>query len=209
VLGVVPYLHCHGIEQEDAVFLEENGLGTSRFGLIHIAVIKLPRISNFTDIDPLYRLPGVRVRYVRTGERIGDADAVIIPGTKNTIRDLIYLRENGYEREIAFMASRGKWVVGICGGYQMLGREFFDPLGTEAGIGSLKGLGLLDASTVFRAEKVTRQVRGKVICREGFWADLLGKGIFGYEIHTGDTELGSGCRCCSTPCGRRSRCGQG
>jgi Cobyric acid synthase len=156
---------------------------------IQIAVLQLPRISNFTDINAFIGLPDTRVRYVKKGEAIEKADLVIIPGTKNSILDLIYLKEEGYSREIADLARKGAMIAGLCGGYQMLGEELLDPLGTEAGIGSLEGLGLLPVSTVFEAEKSTHQVEGEILAQEGFWSILHGQRISGYEIHMGQSRV--------------------
>jgi len=189
VLGVVPYLHDHGIDEEDSVSLaEQKGWGNVD-APIQIAVLQLPRISNFTDINAFIGLPDTRVRYVKKGEAIEKADLVIIPGTKNSILDLIYLKEEGYSREIADLARKGAMIAGLCGGYQMLGEELLDPLGTEAGIGSLEGLGLLPVSTVFEAEKSTHQVEGEILAQEGFWSILHGQRISGYEIHMGQSRV--------------------
>ncbi|MEW6623430.1 MAG: cobyric acid synthase [Bacillota bacterium] len=189
VLGVIPYIHDHGIDEEDSVCLsEKRGNGALNMP-VQIAVIQLPRISNFTDFNPFFGLPGTSVRFVQKGEPIGDVDAVIIPGTKNSILDLVYLKEEGYFEEILKLADRGKYIVGICGGYQMLGRMLFDPHGTEAGIGDQEGLGLLPCVTTFGPEKSTHQVEGVILYGSGFWKDLAGKRIKGYEIHMGQSEV--------------------
>lgn len=191
VLGVVPYIHDHGIDEEDSVALAD--CDRNREGeAIQIAVLQLPRISNFTDIKPLFSLPDTRVHYVKQGEKIGDADVVIIPGTKNSILDLVYLREEGYENEILQLAGRGRQVIGICGGYQMLGQMLLDPLGTEAGTGSLPGLGLLPICTTYGSQKDTHQVKARVCRGAGFWAQLQGQTLHGYEIHTGQCQLPAG-----------------
>ncbi|NPV52684.1 MAG: cobyric acid synthase [Firmicutes bacterium] len=184
---------------------------------IEIAVIRLPHISNFTDFDALAREPGVRVRYIRPGESLeGIAsgggfgpDAIIIPGTKNTISDLRYLREAGYAAEIIERVRRGAQVMGICGGYQMLGRVLRDPYHTEAGTAGtgggngggngcgddggapdeVPGLGLLPTETTFYPGKRTIRVRGRVIARAGWLGELAGQEISGYEIHMGRTTL--------------------
>lgn len=188
VLGVIPYLHEHGIEQEDSVSLADNKTvaGTE----LDIAVIKLPRISNFTDFDALSLVPGVAIRFVGPGESLGKPDAVILPGTKNTIQDLLYLREKGLDTEIKALAKAGVPIVGICGGYQMMGKMLYDPWRSEAGIGDLPGLGLLDIETTFWKEKQTHRCSAKISCTELSWCGITNQEIKGYEIHTGQVTLG-------------------
>lgn len=187
VLGVIPYLHDHGIDEEDSVSLSEFKSWGDADAPVQIAVLQLPRISNFTDINAFIGLPDTRVHYIKKGEAIGKADLVIIPGTKNSILDLLYLKEEGYDREIIDLARQGAVIAGICGGYQMLGEELLDPLGTEAGVGSLEGLGLLPVKTTFEAVKSTHQVEGKIMAQEGFWSALNGQRVSGYEIHMGQS----------------------
>lgn len=189
VLGVVPYLHEHGIDEEDSVSLSEHKSWGDAGAPIQIAVLQLPRISNFTDINAFIGLPETRVRYVKKGEAIGQADMIIIPGTKNSILDLLYLKEEGYNREIAVLKEKGAIIAGICGGYQMLGEELFDPLGTEAGLGSLEGLSLLPVSTTFEAQKSTHQVEGEIVASGGFWSSIQGQSVSGYEIHMGQSRV--------------------
>jgi adenosylcobyric acid synthase len=189
VLGVVPYWHDHGIDEEDSVCLaEENDWGGDH-AAVQVAVIQLPHISNFTDINAFIGLPDCRVRYVQPGEAIGDADLLIIPGTKNSILDLLYLQEHGYNKQICRLADRGAYVAGICGGFQMLGRELRDPQGIEADRGSLRGLGLLPVSTWFGAKKTTHQARAEIISDLGIWQTLQRQQVTGYEIHMGQTVL--------------------
>jgi len=192
VLGVIPYIHDHGIDEEDSVCLTEINDHKGLDQPIQIAVIQLPRISNFTDINPFTNLPDTRVHFVKKGQKIGNADVVIIPGTKNSILDLGYLREEGYDQEILALAGRGTYVVGICGGYQMLGQELLDPQGTEAGIGSRKGLGLLPGVTVYGSQKSTHQVTATILANTGFWQELYGQKVTGYEIHMGQTRVQEG-----------------
>jgi adenosylcobyric acid synthase len=192
VLGVIPYIHDHGIDEEDSVCLAETKDSGKQEAPIKIAVIELPRISNFTDINPFMSLPDTQVHFVKKGEKIGDVDLVIIPGTKNSMLDLSYLQEEGLAEEILVLAGRGKYVVGICGGYQMLGQQLLDPEGTEAGIGSLQGLGLLPGVTTFGAQKSTHQVTATILARAGFWRELYGHTVSGYEIHTGQTRVEEG-----------------
>lgn len=191
VLGVIPYMHDHGIDEEDSVSLAEHKGWGNADAPIQIAVLQLPHISNFTDMNALRGLPDTRTRYVKKGEAIGKVDMLIIPGTKNSIMDLLYLKKEGYEREISSLAREGAVIAGICGGYQMLGEKLLDPLGTEAGIGSLEGLGLLPVTTTFKACKSTHQVKAKILTGEGFWKRVQGQPVSGYEIHMGQSELRS------------------
>lgn len=187
VLGVLPYLSLN-LPAEDSVCLEEAGrTGPAE---IEIAVIYLPRISNFTDFDPLALEPGVRVRYVKQGDSLGEPDLIIVPGTKNTTEDLLYLYETGLAAAIRQAAARGVPVCGICGGYQMLGRELHDPEHTESTRDELPGLGLLDVVTTFAADKVLAQAEGLVCARGPLFGQFIGQDVGGYEIHMGRTELG-------------------
>lgn len=189
VLGVIPYLHGHGIEEEDSVSLGGAQRNPAAADL-DIAVIQLPRISNFTDFDLLSRVPGVALRFVGAGDALGQPDAVIIPGTKNTVSDLLYLREKGLDKEILALAQRGTPLAGICGGYQMMGKMLYDPQGTEAGLGSLPGLGLLDIETTFLAEKQTHRCSATISHTGLHWCRAANREIEGYEIHTGQVGFG-------------------
>jgi adenosylcobyric acid synthase len=187
VLGVLPYLNLN-LPAEDSVCLED----TARTGTaeIEVAVIYLPRISNFTDFDPLALEPGVRVRYVKAGDALGEPDLIIIPGTKNTTEDLLYLYETGHAAAIRQAAARGVPVCGLCGGYQMLGRELHDPEHTESTRDELPGLGLLDVVTTFAADKVLAQARGRLCAAGPLLGQSTGQEVAGYEIHMGRTVLG-------------------
>ena len=185
VLGVVPMLDVD-VDDEDS--LSTKIKGREQVGLIDIAVIRLPRISNFTDFNPLERVEGVTVRYVRTPGEFGNPDLVILPGTKSTMDDLKWMRQNGLEGRVLKHASRGGAVVGICGGYQMLGRTLFDPDGVESG-GTVAGLGLLPTSTVFQGEKTRTRVTGTYRAPGGLFAGMSGTPFDGYEIHMGATTL--------------------
>ena len=149
-------------------------------------MIRLPYISNYTDFAPLERHPGVTVRYVAEASLLGQPDLIILPGTKNTISDLRWFRESGMEARIRDEAGRSL-LIGICGGFQMLGRRILDPLGSETG-GTEDGLGLLPVETLFSADKYTRQVHGAARQLPGVWAPLSGLPVSGYEIHMGRTE---------------------
>ncbi|HEX3032075.1 MAG TPA: cobyric acid synthase [Bacillota bacterium] len=215
VLGVIPYFQGFKVQEEDGqTDLVGQDRSTGRAGLersmakVDIAVIRLPHISNFTDFDALGDEPDVTLRYIGKGQTINQSDLVIIPGSKNTIEDLLYLQQSGLAAELAALNQQGTPVIGICGGYQMLGRELRDPLRTESSIESMAGLGLLDAVTVFEPEKITCQVTAEIRGVDSFLKRIsLGRGaqaagdwqpmsltdcrLTGYEIHMGRTELGA------------------
>ena len=180
--GVVPYLHID-IDDEDSL---SQRLSSRERKEIDIAVIALPRISNFTDFSPFDRFSGVSLRYVKNVPELGNPDMIIIPGTKSTISDLKWMRQNGLEAEILKAASRGNPVFGICGGLQMLGRSISDPYKTEGG-GKIAGLGLLDIVTVFESEKTRTQTEGAFTGIKGMFSALDGKRYRGYEIHMGQS----------------------
>lgn len=184
VLGVVPYMNVD-IDDEDS--LSEKFTKKDRAALIDIAVIRLPRISNFTDFNVLEYMEGVGVRYVKKPGDLGDPDLVIIPGTKNTMGDLLWMRQCGMEANVLKYASGGKPIIGVCGGYQILGKKISDPGGVEHG-GELDAMGLLPHSTIFADEKVTKEVTGKLSSVTGIFSELSGKEYTGYEIHMGSQE---------------------
>ena len=188
VAGVVPYIKAD-IEDEDSL---SERLVRSKAAKIDIAVVRLPRLSNFTDFTVLEATDGVGVRYVNSERELGKPDLVILPGTKNTISDLLWLRQNGLEAAIKHLNSSGTPVIGICGGYQMLGRRITDVSGVEGG-GSVAGMGLLPTETEFAEEKHRTRVGGRVSA-EGFWQDLSGIELEGYEIHMGQTVLLDGAK---------------
>ncbi|MCC2254457.1 cobyric acid synthase [Ruminococcus sp. CLA-AA-H200] len=185
VLGVVPYFYLD-IDEEDS--LTDRFRKKSIAGLVDIAVIRLPRISNFTDFAPLESLEEVSVRYITSTDEFGEPDAVILPGSKNTIQDLLWMRQNGFEAKLLRFADSGGLVFGICGGYQMLGQEISDPGGTEQK-GTVKGLGLLPVRTVFCPEKRRTRVEGNFLFPEGMLKDMAGVPFYGYEIHMGKSVL--------------------
>lgn len=193
VVGVVPYLHNHGIDQEDSVVLAENNTSMDKTLDIDIAVIKLPRISNFTDLDPLYCIPATGVRFVNPGEGIGSPDVVIIPGTKNTVHDLHLLWQTGTAQEINRLAEKGTQVVGLCGGFQMLGKMLYDNHGLE-GVekSAVAGLGFIDMDTTFKPGKTTRQIQCEIVGSIGFWQGIPRDNIIGYEIHSGQSRYEDG-----------------
>lgn len=184
VTGVLPYMHVN-LDDEDS--LSERLADRGR-GVVNIAVIKFPRISNFTDFTAFERIEGVKINYVTRPEELADADLVILPGSKNTIGDLKWLRESGMEASL-YRFAQEKPVMGICGGYQMLGLEISDPEGVEEG-GTIRGIGLLDVKTILRGEKTTLQVEGAFETADGFFSCLSGRNLKGYEIHMGETVRG-------------------
>jgi adenosylcobyric acid synthase len=178
-LGVVPYFPAAGaLPAEDALDLDG---ATHREGALNVVVPRLPRIANFDDLDPLAQEPGVSVRLLQSGEALpGDTDLVILTGSKSTIADLAALRATGWDIDIRAHVRRGGRVVGLCGGYQMLGRSIADPEGVEGPPGRVDGLGLLDVETVLAGDKTTRLVTGS--------HPETGTAVSGYEIHMGRTE---------------------
>lgn len=188
VLGVVPYLPDHGIADEDAVALDDVGrMSQAAPGQIDIAVIRLPHISNFDDFDPLALEPGVCVRYVDKPEHLGTPHAIILPGSKSTISDLAWLHDRGLSAAIGAHARRGSAVVGICGGYQMLGQFVRDPDQIESQQATMAGLDLLPVITTFSPQKSLHCSRARITSRAGFLASLAGEEVEGYEIHMGQT----------------------
>ena len=185
ILGVMPYFRDIYIPEEDSPAAAAEG-GT-RTPLVDVAVIALPHIANFDDFDPLRRETGVRLRYVRSREELGSPDLVIVPGTKTTVDDLGYLRDTGLASEVAALAGQGVAIVGICGGYQMLGRRILDPEHVESDREEVPGLGLLRVDTRFSPDKQTHQVSGHVIGDYGMLAGASGVPFEGYEIHMGAT----------------------
>ena len=185
VVGVAPYMNLQ-VEDEDSLTERFNGAG--EVGLIDIAVIRVPRISNFTDFNPLESMPGVSLRYVKQVSELKDPDMIILPGTKNTMEDLQWMRQSGMEAAVLKQAAKGKIIFGICGGYQMLGETLSDPYGIEAG-GTMKGMGLLPMDTVFENEKTRTRVSGTFTQVEGELRELSGVQLEGYEIHMGVTSL--------------------
>ena len=189
VVGVIPYMHLD-IEDEDSLAERITARGSTE-ALLDLAVIRLPRISNFTDFNVLENIPGVSLRYVSGPGDLGRPDLILLPGTKNTMRDLLWMRQNGLETAILKCYKEGTLIFGICGGYQMLGEYLEDPEGAEEG-GSMPGMGLLHTKTVFRSQKVRTRVSGSIGSLDGVLGRLSGMSVEGYEIHMGDTVLTSG-----------------
>ncbi|MCD8052691.1 MAG: cobyric acid synthase [Lachnospiraceae bacterium] len=181
VVGVAPYMH---IDVEDEDSLSERLENRTMQGQIDIAVLRLPRIANFTDFNRLESVEDVTVRYVQRVSELRNPDLILLPGTKNTMKDLLWLRQSGLEAAVLKAARAGTPVFGICGGYQMLGETLADPEGVEEG-GTLRGLGLLPMDTVFAGEKTRTRVEGRVAAPGGPLAGLSGCPVEGYEIHMG------------------------
>lgn len=179
VLGVVPYYHDIHIEEEDSVALAAKNAAAQR-GKLNVAVVLLRHISNFTDFNALERDPRVHLFYSNNVDEIAKADIVILPGSKSTLDDLYELRRNGVAQAILRARREGASVLGICGGYQMMGVQLRDPQHVEGDIEAMPGLGLLPMTTEMLEEKVTRQVRFTP-------ADGTGDPMEGYEIHMGRT----------------------
>lgn len=194
VLGIVPYLEHLGIDDEDSVSLEEKEHEAERQKQtkeLRLAVVETPKISNFTDFDALADEPDAEVLYVRDAEELLAAapDVILLPGSKNTTEDLLHVRESGLVQAIRQLVDGGTPLVGICGGYQMLGEEIADPHHTESSHDVVKGLGYLPMKTVFAEEKRTVQVAADCPGMEFYDGVLMGKGLSGYEIHMGRTEF--------------------
>ncbi|MBI3779235.1 MAG: cobyric acid synthase, partial [Gammaproteobacteria bacterium] len=179
VLGVLPYLHGLHIEAEDALPREQVASDTA-YGKLRIVALALPRISNHTDFDPLRLHPQVDFRFVGPNEEVPPTDLVILPGSKSVCADLDWLRAQGWESAIHRHLRYGGKLIGLCGGFQMLGRAIHDPHGIESEPGSSQGLSLLDMETTLEREKQLRNVRGKLA--------FDGAAVTGYEIHAGVTR---------------------
>ncbi|MFW6414666.1 MAG: cobyric acid synthase, partial [Verrucomicrobiota bacterium] len=186
VLGVLPYLHDLQIEEEDSLGLEKTKNGAIK-PVLDVVVIRLPRISNFTDFLAIENDEGIELRYVKSVSEIGNPDLVIIPGTKNTRSDLQWLWERGLAEIISGMAAEGTPVCGICGGYQMLGEQVADPQGVEGEKGVSRGLAMLPLQTVLAPQKTLAQVRGRLTGTMPFVAEPVE--FQGYEIHAGVTSV--------------------
>jgi len=184
VLGLVPFYHDIRIDSEDSVAVQEDkkALRPVSDNTVNIGIVRLPAISNFTDLEILEREPAVVVNYLTNPADFGRAyDCLILPGTKNVMEDAGWLKRRGWQKKIARFLRRGGLIIGICGGYQLLGQVIKDPLGTESNLSEVRGLGLLPIETVLAREKVVREVRGKCLANA--------KRVVGYEIHMGRTRL--------------------
>jgi adenosylcobyric acid synthase len=197
VIGVLPYINNINLPEEDGLSLQGNN---SKFIPIYsgqnsnpvkikIVVVRLQYISNFTDFDPFMHEPDVEIVYSRNSSEIENADMVIIPGSKNTVKDLMFLKEARLDESIKQAFSKGIQIMGMCGGYQMLGKKIYDPHGIESPHKEVDGLGLLNIETTFGKEKTTCQVEGEINGELG--KRLIGeshKNLKGYEIHMGTSS---------------------
>lgn len=179
VVGVIPWLD-HAFPAEDSLDLFERRANTK--GDLNITVIRLPRIANFTDFEPLEAEPTVNLRYLNPSQHLGEPDAVILPGSKTTIADLLTLQTTGMAEQLRDYVAAGGTIIGICGGFQMLGQTLSDPAGLEGTAGEYNGLGLLPLSTWLTPEKVTRQRQAIALYPQKI-------PILGYEIHQGRTTV--------------------
>lgn len=205
VLGVVPYLADLELAEEDAATLDRSalsqrvssrpaaspklgrGVPEGRGEGIEVAAIRFPRLANFDDLDPLRRA-GASVAWIERPSQLARPDLVVLPGSKSTAADLAWLQDSGLADAVVELADRGTPVLGLCGGYQMLGESIDDPDGVESSRVSRPGLGLLPTRTVLRTEKTTRQTRGRLLAGRGLFAGAAGAEVSGYEIHVGETS---------------------
>ncbi len=188
ILGVLPFVRDLLIDEEDAIPAWQHRAAANGVPHLDVAVIWYPRISNFTDLSPLAADPNVSLRYVAQANRLGNPDCIVLPGSKNTLDDLAYLVDQGLDRAIVRAAESGTSVLGICGGFQMMGRQVHDPHGVESARGEMKGLGLFDCVTTLRRDKTTRPVTRTAVANP-----VLPEGVrlTGYEIHMGETVFGT------------------
>lgn len=201
VVGVLPYISAIGLPEEDGLALSRNTFSikpiksTSIDKKVKIVVVKLKFMSNFTDFDPLFYEPDVDISYTQNPTDIENADLVIIPGTKSTVRDLLFLRDTGLEDSIKRAFNNGIQIMGMCGGYQMLGKRIYDPFSVESGYKEIQGLELLDIETTFERKKITSQVIAFFNKKSGedyifpflpiLNQNRMSQELKGYEIHMG------------------------
>lgn len=187
VLGVIPY-EKFDIEDEDSV--TERIRNNEEERSLDVAVIRLNHMSNFTDFNSLERVNGVNVRYVEKAEDLKNPNIIIIPGTKSTIEDLRAIKNNKIFDKIKEAKDNGAFILGICGGYQMLGKLVMDKIGIEGGISQEEGFGFLDIKTRFKEEKVTKQTEAKILCDLNYINGIENQIVSGYEIHNGISKIG-------------------
>ncbi len=187
VLGVIPYFRGITIAQEDSVYLEDkNQEFLIKKDDLNIAIIHLPHISNYDDFDPL-EAEGCQVNYINSPHQLINPDLIILPGTKSTIADLTFLKESGLAQAILDCIKAGTPMIGICGGYQMLGKSIADPYHIGSQLEVASGLGILEVNTIFDRRKRTVQVKAQVIGDSGLLSGLKGMEVSGYEIYKGQT----------------------
>ena len=188
VLGIVPHIEHLGIDDEDSVSLEDKRDGAQGRDL-QIAVIQTPKLSNFTDFDSLAGEEDVSLSYVREPSELGQPDLILLPGSKNTSEDLLHLERTGMADALKEQREKGTPIIGICGGYQMLGLELSDPFHAESNHNRIPGLGFLPMRTAFSKEKLTSQVAADCVNLAFLGASISCSGLSGYEIHMGETEF--------------------
>jgi adenosylcobyric acid synthase len=189
VIGVLPYIYDIGLPEEDGLGLQKvskSGSQVSDGETIKVVVIRLKYMSNFTDFDPLQIEPDVELVYSTNPADIEHADLVVLPGSKNTVKDLLWLREQGLDTLIKRAHAKRSQIIGMCGGYQMLGKKIFDPYEVESTKKVVDGLGLLDIETTFERQKMTCQVEAELI--DSSWLMAHGEALNGYEIHMGESK---------------------
>lgn len=193
VVGCIP-MEKIDIDDEDSLSerLTVHGETADWDACVNIAVMRLPHISNFTDFSVFERMDGVNLYYADSIRNFGSPDCIMIPGTKNTMDDLIWLRESGLEAVVLRSREQGTPVFGICGGFQMLGKTLEDPDGVEHG-GNIRGMGLLDTRTIFQKQKIRTQINGEWLHKQGMFEQVPGNEVKGYEIHMGETQNLGGC----------------
>jgi adenosylcobyric acid synthase len=183
---VIPYLKDHGVPDEDAASIVSTSPDPA--DKLDVAVIHLPHISNFDDFDPLRYEPGVHLRFVDDLRRLGAPRVICLPGTKNTLEDLVWLMESGLGEVIRILAADGVSVVGLCGGFQMLGSRVEDRLKMESDLTRLPGLGLLPIRTCLGEHKTVTRSKAHILTENGFFKSLTDEIVEGYEIHLGQSE---------------------
>ena len=183
---MIPFIDRLGIDDEDSVSLDDKQ-NINQTGEIKIAIMRTPKISNFTDFDSLAGEVDVNLFYATSVEELNNIDLIILPGSKNTSDDLLYLQRSGIADKIKSLAAEGTAIIGICGGFQMLGDKIVDPLHTESTNDEVEGLGLLPITTTFAAKKFTSQVTIDVDFNF-LSSHITGRNLDGYEIHSGVTE---------------------
>lgn len=186
VLGVVPFIPNHGIEDEDTWRLTDQVFKKAS-SVLDVVAVRFPSLANSTDFDPLIEHPGLAVRLISQSRDFGNPDLIILPGSKNTIADLAWLRSNGLADQILNSATEGKAVIGICGGFQMLGKVIADPNFIESSQSEISGLGLLNLETTFKYSKVIKQTILKINGDSPILKEAKNLHVSGYEIHQGQT----------------------
>lgn len=186
VLGVIPFDHNLFVDEEDSLPFGTHGEMKTDAGLLDVAILRVPRIANFTDFSPLMEDPAVAVRYVWTEAQLGSPDLIILPGTKNTLDDMRFLKTQGLDQALHRCHKAGTLIFGICGGFQMMGRELHDPEQVESKAGRIEALNLLPVTTTMMPEKITRQVRLTTQANSVLEAGLE---AWGYEIHNGTSQV--------------------